>query len=579
VKLIEAMEILRRPVTSTASNIKVYLACGFMPLHLRTFLAAFLQEEFSDRRVQVTSGLFGDLAGNLERLDATEIEAIVVCIEWSDLDARLGVRTLGGWRPGDLDDIVISSRKAAMRLQTAIAAAAEHVRTTVCMPTLPLPPLFTTRPEQASSFETELREIVASTAENLSRSTGVCIASDQLIGIASPLADRYDVTADLTSGFPYTLGHASAVARVLAGLIRKLPTFKGLITDLDDTLWGGIVGDDGVDGISWDLDHHTQMHGLYQQFLASLAGAGVLIGVASKNDADPVEQAFAREDILLSKDDVFPFEIHWSPKSESVQRILKTWNIGADSVIFVDDSPIEVAEVKAAFPSMDCRLFPKDDYRSIWNLLVDLRRAFGKPQITTEDRVRLQSIRNASEWRDQSTLSKGSSDEFLRSADAHIAFESIHAGEKGRAFELVNKTNQFNLNGRRFSESEWSKFFLDPAAFGFTATYKDKFGPLGTIAVLLGNQRGGQLLLQGWVMSCRAFSRRIEYQCLKYVFENFGVGEIALAYEATQRNGPMQEFLTTVLEQDPALDISLSRDEFFSRLPPLFHEVKVAVHD
>ena len=120
------------------------------------------------------------------------------------------------------------------------------------------------------------------------------------------LVVRYDIKSDLLTGFPYTLGHASAIGELMACLIENRPPLKGLITDLDDTLWSGIVGEDGVDGISWNLDDHSQMHGVYQQFLSSLAAAGVLIGVASKNDAATVTQAFERPDLLLSKEDVFP---------------------------------------------------------------------------------------------------------------------------------------------------------------------------------------------------------------------------------------------------------------------------------
>ncbi len=143
-------------------------------------------------------------------------------------------------------------------------------------------------------------------------------ANKKLAAISTPGA-RYDVKSDLGTGFPYTLSHASALGELLACLIENRMPMKGLITDLDDTLWSGIVGDDGVDAISWNLDKHSQMHGVYQQLLSSLAAAGVLVGVASKNDAANVAQAFGRRDMLLSSKDVFPFEVHWSKKSESVR--------------------------------------------------------------------------------------------------------------------------------------------------------------------------------------------------------------------------------------------------------------------
>jgi FkbH-like protein len=445
------------------------------------------------------------------------------------------------------------------------------------LPTLPLPPMFSSNPSQASSTETQLRLIAASLAASLSQESGIRVVNGQTLDEASPVNERYDFKADVTTGFPYTLAHTSALSECLSVLIQNRPRKKGLITDLDDTLWSGIVGEVGVDGISWHLDSHTQMHGLYQQFLASLAGAGVLIGVASKNDPKVVEQAFSRKDLSLSKNEVFPFEVHWSRKSESVERILKIWNIAADSVVFVDDSPMESAEVKSAFPEMECLIFPKNDYGKFWNLLKHLREAFGKSMLTADDAIRLQSIRDASALRESSQSDKHSHDDFLKSAEASVMFESA-PGDDTRAFELLNKTNQFNLNGKRFSESEWRNFLKDPTAFVLTVSYKDKFGSLGKIAVMLGRMSGRVANVDGWVMSCRAFSRRIEHQSLKYVFETLEADEIKFDYQLTPRNGPLQEFLTELLGEEPREAVHISKEQFVSKLPPLFHRLEGTLH-
>ena len=383
----------------------------------------------------------------------------------------------------------------------------------------------------------------------------------------------------IAADFPYTLPHASALAGLLAGLIVTKPAKKGLITDLDDTLWGGILGEDGVSGISWQLDRRTHMHGLYQQFLASLAGAGVLIGVASKNDPALVRQAFDRTDLILSKTDIFPFEVHWSRKSESVKRILETWNVGADSVVFVDDSPMETAEVKAAFPELECILFPKDDYQGIWDLLKALRGLFGKPTLTEDDSLRLGSIRNAAAWRESTPSVASSADDFLSAAEASVTFSLERKRGDARAFELVNKTNQFNLNGRRLTESECLDFFSDAAAFLLSVSYEDKYGPLGTIAVLMGKIDGPRIQVNTWVMSCRAFSRRIEHQCLRYLLEDLGADTIVFDYQPTSRNGPLGEFFATLLGWSPlANEVCISRDLFAKNAPKLPHRITKAVH-
>jgi len=577
-KLIQALEILRTPSGESDMRMKVLLAAGFTPLHLQTFLAAHLRSGSPQIVPEMQTGLYGDLAGTLERVDPAAAGAVVAVIEWSDLDPRLGMRTLGGWRPTDLAGIAQSAEASLGRVVRALAAIAERIPVVIVTPTLPLPPLFTTRGARTSAAEARLQRNLASAIEELAPVSGIRIVNPQALAQVSAPADRYDIKSDLNSGFPYTLAHAGALAEIIATLLRDRQPMKGLITDLDDTLWSGIVGDDGPDQISWSLDRHTQLHAIYQQMLASLAGAGVLIGVASKNDSAVVERAFEREDLLISKSDIYPFEVHWSAKSESVARILKAWNIGADSVVFVDDNPMELAEVKAAFPEMDCRLFPRNDYVATRRLFHDLRDAFGKHVVSSEDALRLESLRAAGAWRGDEESAAPVSDDFLAAAEAVLAFDCGLSPEDMRAFELINKTNQFNLNGNRLTESEWRKFFADPGAFMLTASYKDKFGPLGKIAVVLGRANGRRIEVSAWVMSCRAFSRRIEHQTLKFLFDQLGVEEIAFDYRSTPRNGPLTDILREQLGSAPAPGAILTKSHFLARIPALFHCVEVSVH-
>jgi FkbH-like protein len=576
-KLLQALEILKQPIPKSAPQFKLQLACGFTALHLQTFLAAHLQLRNPHRRVSVDTGLFGDLAGNIERLDSSTADALTVVIEWEDLDPRLGIRRLGGWRQSMISDIVQSAERAATRLRQVILTASRRVPTVVCTPTLPLPPLFWTQPENSGSFELRLHQVVAELAVSLLDQPNVRVANEQRLSEISPPGQRFDPKAAVKSGFPYTLQHASALAGLLTGLIEPVPAKKGLITDLDGTLWSGIVGEDGVQGISWHLDDRTQMHGLYQQFLASLASAGVLIGVASKNDPGLVEQAFGRNDLLLAKADIYPFEVHWSRKSESVKRILETWNVSADSVVFLDDSPMEVAEVQGAFPEMECLKFPGDDYAALWALLKHLRSRFAKAALSEEDELRLQSIRNAAAFRALEETAADSTDDFLLQAGGRLTFDPGKSVEDARAFELVNKTNQFNLNGKRYDDAAWSKLMMDSGTSMVMVSYEDKFGKLGRIGVLLGRKTGKCFEMQSWVMSCRAFSRRIEFHCLEYLFENFGVADIALDLQPTGRNGPIVEFIQRLADGPVDDKPHISRSSFLGKAPKLPHQVEEVI--
>ena len=376
----DALERLKDPVAENARPLRVFLACGFTPLHLETFLAAHLRNLCPARRIEVNSGLFGDLAGNLERLDPGEHDALAVAIEWPDLDSRLGLRSLGGWQVEKLPDIVESANLSLQRLSRALQGISLALPVCICLPTLPLPPLFYTVTQQSSVFELRLRRDLTSFAEAIGHL--VSVISGQHLDEKSPPGKRFDLRTEITQGFPFKTFHASVVGELMAELICRQQPKKGLITDLDDTLWAGILGEVGVEGIHWSLEQHAQVHGIYQQFLASLASAGILIATASKNDLALVEKAFERDDLLLPKASVFPIEARWWPKSKSVQCILKTWNVSADSVVFVDDSTMEVAEAQGAFPEMECLLFPKDDYSAFWQMLSHLRNRFAKTRIS-----------------------------------------------------------------------------------------------------------------------------------------------------------------------------------------------------
>lgn len=573
--LIDALNILKLEVANDAPELSVFLACGFTPLHLKTYLYAFLRQRFPEHRIRFDVGVFGDLLGNLQRARKGKYDCAAVAIEWSDIDSRLGIRNLGTWRADHLPDILQSTARQVERLKQLISDMAAQVPCVVALPTLPLPPLFPQRTAQVGQAEAHLRQLVADLAASISSFPNARLLSTQALDEVSLLCDRHDVRSEIMSGFPYKLSHAEALARFLADLIHNPATRKGLITDLDDTLWAGILGEIGVENVSWDLAGNALLHGLYQQFLESLASAGVLLAVASKNDPILANQAIERSDMLLSKRSVFPIECHWSRKSESVERILAVWNISPDSVVFVDDSPMEVAEIQAAFPQLDCRVFPKNNPQGVLQLLRDLRDIFGKSRISAEDSLRLESIRSASALQQSVVRSAESEDEFLRDSMAAIVFE-MDRKDDARAFELINKTNQFNLNGRRMTEGEWTRYLSDSDAFLLSVQYEDKYARLGKIAVVLGRRAGEQVVVDHWVMSCRAFSRRIEHMCLKHLFDKFDVKEALLNYKPTERNDPVKQFLETLTALPLASPVRLLKEDVDLRLPQLFHRVEEA---
>ncbi len=530
----------------------VFLACGMQPLHLATFLQAFGALRNPSNESVVLTGLYGDLGGNVTRAAASEAHATAVVIEWSDLDPRLGLRSTGGWTNASKQDIVSSVRDRCARLSDAIRQTGKSMPVAVSGPTLALPPAGSTPPAQAFGLELELRSIVAEFLAGLTDAAGIRVVSPSHIDHLSGPGSRLDAKMELLAGFPYTISHASSLALCVSEVLWPRPPKKGLITDLDETLWSGIVGEVGSDSVCWTQDTHAQVHGLYQQMLGHLAECGVLLAVTSKNELSVVEETLKREDLLLNPRTLFPVLADWGAKSHNVAEVLRVWNIGASDVVFVDDNPMELDEVAQAFPGITCLRF-RSDPNAVWQLLGQLRELFAKPVLLEEDSLRRESIRASAELRN--STGEAASAEFLKTLQGRVTVDYSLSSADKRAFELLNKTNQFNLNGARLTEAEWAKCLNDPEAVAASVAYEDKLGRLGKIAVVIGRRTGSSTLeITHWVMSCRAFSRRIEHHVLHNLITRFGLSEIVFEYRETERNKPLQEFFAAAGVENGRLD-------------------------
>lgn len=554
----------------------VFLACGFTPLHLQTFFTACLKQRWPEKSVQILTGLYGDLQGNVSRAAASKA-AVAVLVEWPDLDPRLGMRQSGGWGELILDDVLTEAEASLARLFDSLAEAAAKAPVVVCGPTLPLPPFGHTRNVQATLHELKLRALVDQFLLRCGALHRVRVLPSTAVDRVSAPAERYDIKTELYAGFPYRNSHASAIAALLTEALYPPAPKKGLVLDLDNTVWSGIVGEIGPENVCWDLNRKAQVHALLQQQAAAFAQNGVLVAIASKNDPSVVAEAFRRKDILLTESAVFPLEVNWGPKSESIGRILRQWNIGADSVVFVDDSPMELAEVKEAYPAIECLQFVASDAEKVLALLIRLKDLFGKETVGDEDRLRAASLRSGAEFQQAAGAGKTVSVDFLAGMKAVITVDSTIDPSDTRTYELVNKTNQFNLNGRRYTESEWRAALERPGAFLAGISYEDKFGPLGKIAVVMGVADSGTLRVDAWVMSCRAFSRRIEHHTLDWLFNQFGAGTIRFDHTPTSRNMPLQEFWESLFGQ-PAVDadLVLTEEQFRRQAGDLPHTLRMA---
>ncbi|MFI4941992.1 MAG: HAD-IIIC family phosphatase, partial [Burkholderiales bacterium] len=489
-------------------------------------------------------------------------------VEWPDVDPRLALRSRGSWDPQDHADILASAVARLRRLQSLLSRF--NCPAVVCPPSIAFPPMAIQPSWQCGPLEAALGAALAEFIAGVASTSRIVSAG--WLSVASPLRERYDAKSDMAAGFPYSLAHADAIGEVAARLLLPRPAKKGIITDLDNTLWKGIVGEDGISAISWELDRNAHMHAAYQRLLRALSNAGVLVAVASKNDPALVAEVFSSRDLLISSDRIFPIEAGWGPKSEAVARILGKWNVMADSVVFVDDSAMELAEVQASHPGLACLQFPAHD-QEVYALLDRLRDLFGKQDIAAEDRLRAESLRSGERFAAARDVTTTDSTDFLRSALPVIKLSFDEHAANQRALELINKTNQFNLNGRRLIEKDLREYLEGRDSFLMVADYADKYGPLGQIAAVLGRRNGAELSIASWVMSCRAFSRRIEHACLAHLFAKYGVSAVRLNFLATERNGPVREFLGEFLGPILSPTPVVAREVFETHCPVLPHDI------
>ena len=551
------------------------LACSFTPLHLEAFVKAYVAQRRPTADVRVEGGIYGDLAGGLTRIAETGPRSCVAVVEWQDLDPRLGWRESVHAPVADTEDICSTARLRLDRIALRLEDLGTHCPVVLVLPTLDLPPAYGGTARHAGVMRTRLDLLLADFAARLVTAPGISIISRG--NVAQTGADVRDLRGEVRSGFPYSLDHASALACAAVDALLPPPTKKGLITDLDDTLWRGIVGEVGADKVTWDLDSGSLVHAMYQQLLARLAERGTLLAVASKNEPEIVQQALIRPDLLVDAEQIYPVAVSWRPKSAAIGEILRSWNISAADVVFVDDSPMELAEVAEHFPDLTTMQFPTQDPDAVAALLQDLTDLFWKESVSSEDRIRSASLKSAFEV-DSARTSAQDELSFLRDLNAKITIETETALQNPRALELVNKTNQFNLNGRRLDESQWRQLCSRPGAFAWTVSYEDRFGPLGIISVLAGMQSDRKITVDCWVLSCRAFSRGVEYHVLRSLCDLDEVDEVLLEFVETDRNGVLGTMLESIRAGESGPMVRVDLDSVSGSELGQIHPVLISQH-
>ena len=331
-----------------------------------------------------------------------------------------------------------------------------------------------------------------------------------------------------------------AALRALGGKTKKL-----IVVDLDDTMWGGILGDAGWENLS--IGGHDAIGEAYADFqreLRVLSQRGILLAISSKNDEAAALEAITRHpEMILRKENFVAWRINWNDKAANIAELVSELNLGMDSVVFLDDNPVERARVSEALPHVFVPDLPEDKLL----LATFLRKldCFDPGFISETDRARTQLYQSEQE-RKNLRGSTQSIDEWLEKLATRVTIEPLNGKNRDRALQLLNKTNQMNLTTRRLSDAELQTWVSSPENCFWTLRVADRFGDSGLVGLMSLAVDGERARIVDWVLSCRVMGRRVEeamlYQLLMQARER-GLSTVEANYIPTAKNGPCLKFL------------------------------------
>lgn len=335
------------------------------------------------------------------------------------------------------------------------------------------------------------------------------------------------------------------VGRVLAAL-RGLSK-KVLVLDLDNTIWGGTIGDDGIDGIVLGQGSGAgEAFAAFQRYARRLSERGVLLAACSKNDESTVVEALARHpEMVLRREDFAAFEVSWGDKPAALQRIARDLNLGIDSLVFVDDNPAERAIVRRTLPSVAVPELAEAP--ELYVRCVADAGYFDAVSFTAEDSARNAQYA-ANRERRRLELTATDMDGFLRDLDMKLTVGPFRPVDVQRIAQLVNKTNQFNVTTRRYTEAEIRAMLQDPEIVTYAARLSDRFGDNGLTSVVIARRSAVDdqpaVEIDTWLMSCRVLGRRVEDAMLSVVATDIarsGATKLIGRYRPTPRNGMVRD--------------------------------------
>lgn len=526
----EALRLAERH--NPARGGRAAVVCAFEPLHFRAFLQAMLIERLSDEAPTVVTFGFDRLHEALEETETTyRREPAALFLTWSDLHPALSWNTRTPFSTVASTEFHETADPLVTRTHAWFARRRGAQTVVVLPPDEWLPPVDSVHPRTIGPTA------VLAQSAMLRVATGALAVGATVIKASGPVSFRELMQA----GCPLAVDTSADLARRCCDAWYRAPRKKAIVTDLDGTLWKGVLGEDGVVGIDCSAHGSGAAFHVLQKYLAKLKREGILLAYSSKNEQADVEQAFATLDAPLSLSDFAAGRCGWSAKSSSIVDLAAELGLALDSMIVLDDSPAELAEITANVPEVTTLRTPVEGAE--WLALFDeLQRLCFTPRVREEDRFRT----GASELLRRDEVARTAGPRGLAHLKAMEQTLSVvpDAFADSRVLELINKTNQFNLTGERFDEAAWLEWAEQPGAFCVSCRLDDRFGPYGTIAAVTGRRGGGRTLdIRQLVVSCRALGRGVETVLLDWLVRMESASAATIAFQRTARNAPAAQFV------------------------------------
>ena len=357
-----------------------------------------------------------------------------------------------------------------------------------------------------------------------------------LVGLSAWSAGRYWYAAKYPFATAMIPLYADNIMRIIAAQMGR--SRRVLVLDLDNTMWGGIVGDDGIERLVLGSGSPLgEAHAALQRMALSLKQRGIILCVSSKNDETIALDAFRNHpEMILKEDDIVAFRVNWEDKAANIKAIADAIDLGLDSFVFLDDNPAERKRVRDALPSVAVPELPEDP--SDWLMVIQAAGYFEQTSFSREDQLRA-GFYKANALRAAQMERIGNHDDYLRSLGMRLSIAPFDGPGCKRIAQLISKSNQFNLTTRRYSDAEITALQSDPDAITVQARLEDIFGDNGMISTVICRRDGQRCDVDSWIMSCRVLGRRVEEAILGHLVAQvrlLGLTEIIGRYIPTARN-------------------------------------------